>query len=230
MNADEKCCSRCRDVKPITDFHVHNAIQGRRRAYCKECHNKGNSVWAQDNKEKVSANNRAWANKHHAEIEEKRKAKADLNRARAASWYLSNKERALRSSAEYQKKNALKIKEYSSQWRELNVDRKRANDKAYQQANREAVTANNAAHRSRKRMAYGRFTGEQIAKLFDRQRGHCAICQYPLPKSFHRDHVIPLILGGTNDISNIQLLCRRCNCSKGGKDPIRHAQELGRLV
>ena len=31
------------------------------------------------------------------------------------------------------------------------------------------------------------------------------------------DHVIPEFLGGSSDPSNIQLLCRRCNRSKGHK-------------
>lgn len=31
------------------------------------------------------------------------------------------------------------------------------------------------------------------------------------------DHIVPLSQGGTNDISNLQLLCRSHNCSKGAK-------------
>lgn len=45
----------------------------------------------------------------------------------------------------------------------------------------------------------------------------------PCPKGHvgerHIDHVMPLRLGGSNYIENIQLLCRPCNLSKGSKHP-----------
>lgn len=31
------------------------------------------------------------------------------------------------------------------------------------------------------------------------------------------DHIIALHNGGTNDIENLQTLCKRCNCKKGVK-------------
>jgi hypothetical protein len=35
----------------------------------------------------------------------------------------------------------------------------------------------------------------------------------------HVDHIIPLARGGTNDITNFQALCPKCNLSKGVKLP-----------
>lgn len=40
----------------------------------------------------------------------------------------------------------------------------------------------------------------------------------------------PLARGGSNWISNIQLLCPRCNTSKKALDPIVWAQREGRLL
>jgi hypothetical protein len=59
--------------------------------------------------------------------------------------------------------------------------------------------------------------------IFFRDRGMCATCNKDLsglvtvetPKHF--DHIIPLAKGGINDVTNIQLLCEKCNLSKGQK-------------
>lgn len=58
--------------------------------------------------------------------------------------------------------------------------------------------------------------------IFLRDKGCCAICLNDLSgllkTDFHNaiDHIVPLNLGGINDISNFQLLCRTCNLEKLG--------------
>ena len=87
-----------------------------------------------------------------------------------------------------------------------------------------------ATRRARKRAAGGAFTPEQVAELHRKQRGKCANCAAELGSSFHRDHRVALSEGGSNDISNIELLCSTCNHRKHAKDPIAWAQENGRLL
>ena len=56
--------------------------------------------------------------------------------------------------------------------------------------------------------------------VFFRDRGRCAMCGKDLSGLFsvklkkHYDHIVPLALGGLNDVSNIQLLCSGCNNKK----------------
>lgn len=77
----------------------------------------------------------------------------------------------------------------------------------------------------------GRFTADQIDDLHAKQREKCANCRANIcPKTYHRDHRVALSRGGTNDISNIQLLCIPCNRRKYNKDPIEFAQAEGRLL
>ena len=84
--------------------------------------------------------------------------------------------------------------------------------------------------RARTRGAGGSFTAEDIARLHKLQRGKCACCGKKLGNAFHRDHINPLALGGSNRIENIQLLCSACNLKKGAKDPIEWAMEQGRIL
>jgi putative transposase len=54
---------------------------------------------------------------------------------------------------------------------------------------------------------------------YDLDRGQCAQCganvYLELTEEQHMDHIVPLAVGGTNDLSNLQLLCAPCNLAKG---------------
>lgn len=56
--------------------------------------------------------------------------------------------------------------------------------------------------------------------VFFRDRGRCCRCERDLGGTFspvnraEYDHIVPLALGGLNDVTNLQLLCKECNNSK----------------
>jgi len=59
-----------------------------------------------------------------------------------------------------------------------------------------------------------------------RDRGKCANCgagiTMELEADGHIDHIVPLAAGGSNDLVNLQLLCKECNLKKGAhKWPVR---------
>jgi len=177
-------------------------------------------------KEKRLAKNR----RYHKENKEKRNAES-------RRWYRENTEKALSASAEYMKmyraqpnfkddnrrrcldykaRNPEKIKEITRDWNKNNSAKKKAYDRG-----REA----------RKRGNGGTHTAEDIQDIFKQQRGKCAICAVSLKSiSWHVDHVIPVVAGGSNDRRNLQILCAPCNLGKGGKDPIDAMRSLGRLL
>lgn len=76
----------------------------------------------------------------------------------------------------------------------------------------------------RKDGALGRVTIPKWVKraVYFRDRGRCVVCQADvsgllnLGGEKHFDHMVPLISGGLNDVTNIQLLCAACNRKKGG--------------
>ncbi|MBY0263667.1 MAG: HNH endonuclease [Phycisphaerales bacterium] len=86
------------------------------------------------------------------------------------------------------------------------------------------------ARRARRRGTGGTFTAAEVEAVRRKQRGCCASCAASLASGFHRDHRVPLALGGPNTIDNIDLLCPPCNLRKGAKDPAVWAAENGRLL
>ncbi|WP_425128878.1 HNH endonuclease [Burkholderia gladioli] len=69
--------------------------------------------------------------------------------------------------------------------------------------------------------------------IFYRDHGRCGICNCDLTgliaidKEIHIDHMVPISLFGTNDPTNLQILCDSCNLKKGNRSAdtssIRHA-------
>ena len=51
--------------------------------------------------------------------------------------------------------------------------------------------------------------------VFQRDRYHCQSCGISQKETkLQIDHIIPLALGGSNDLSNLQTLCGPCNRRK----------------
>ena len=84
--------------------------------------------------------------------------------------------------------------------------------------------------RARERNIAGSFTRRDLERLFKLQCGKCAYCRVKLGRKHHVDHIVPVAKGGTNDPSNLQLLCIPCNRKKAARDPLDFARLLGLLV
>jgi 5-methylcytosine-specific restriction endonuclease McrA len=60
--------------------------------------------------------------------------------------------------------------------------------------------------------------------VFHRDKGECRTCKKRLDRTLsvtlqeHYDHIVPLSAGGVNDLSNIQLLCDKCNLEKSSRE------------
>lgn len=65
------------------------------------------------------------------------------------------------------------------------------------------------------------FSPEIREFAFARDGYRCQSCgQLATAKTLELDHIEPLSQGGTNDLSNLQTLCRRCNRRKADRrDP-----------
>lgn len=158
---------------------------------------------------------------------------------------MTPQEKSLKRALEWQKNNPERRKEIRAKWIANNLEKMRAIRKAWKLKNKEKVreerarwmrehpeirVANEAKRRARKLNAEGSFTKEQIVDLLVKQRNRCALCEKIVVDKYHRDHIVPLFLGGSNDIHNIQILCPECNLKKSYSDPIAYANKLGKLL
>ena len=65
------------------------------------------------------------------------------------------------------------------------------------------------------------------AKKLAAQGYECAFCSAKLQVSdSHLDHQTPLARGGTHDMENLQVLCRRCNSEKHAKTNAEYVEWL----
>lgn len=134
--------------------------------------------------------------------------------AYAKRYYQANKDYFAEHNRTYRSENLSERRAYCSAWKKANPEKNAAATR-----NRHAL-----------KRASGSHTADDILKIGGCQKWRCASCRRNIRDDYHVDHVEPLALGGSNDQSNLQLLCPPCNQSKHAKDPFRWAHENGRLL
>src|SRR5262249_18598006 len=78
----------------------------------------------------------------------------------------------------------------------------------WEQANPDKLAAKNQRRRARKEGNGGSFTAKQWAELKQKYDYRCLCCGRKEPEIvLTPDHVVPVVHGGSSDISNIQPLC-----------------------
>lgn len=167
------------------------------------------------------------------------------SQSRNARWMAENAEQRREWTVTHRQENADKIREMKKAWRDKNREHVRITDRqrgsrhkekvleralAWQRDNPDGVRARAARRRARKAGSSGNYTTVDIKVILKLQRGRCAYCRTRVGRAFHVDHIVPLFRGGSNDRTNIQICCSKCNSGKSARDPIEYARTTGRLL
>lgn len=144
-----------------------------------------------------------------------RKSNTEKVKAYRAEYIIKNKDRILSRQAEYQKEYRKNNKE------KIKYSRIRTKESIVRYMNnRRALLAK----------VGGKLSKGLEDRLYVLQKGRCACCGVELNGKYNLDHIVPLVLGGKNIDSNIQLLLPKCNREKYTKHPIDFMQSKGYLL
>jgi hypothetical protein len=244
---ETKICSKCGEEKPLTEYYVKDKLKGRLFSWCKVCHVKTTSARIKANPEKHAehARNAYWNDPDKANTRKKAWRENNLDKARAADKTYDDARKA--AKAEWRKVNAERRKAYNVAYREANAEKVKAYNLAYYANNKEEVSArikaaiaknpekyqvihsswkkanknavNSYTHKRRAKLAEsGNYTPAEWEALKVSLDNRCLMCKRQEPEiKLTVDHIVPIVEGGSNEISNIQPLCKSCNSKKHRK-------------
>jgi len=140
----------------------------------------------------------------------------DCSKTKLKKWVNDNIDHVRASARSRHQPYTDRQREWHHQNYQLQKDRILARNKAWAKSNPKRIRELSLAGTNRRKVrqlgAEGAHTHEEWTVLQEWCGHRCVCCDERKPLS--KDHIVPLIAGGSDYISNIQPLCRECNSSK----------------
>lgn len=206
----EKKCSICKRVKFISEFYKNKTKHDGLGSICKICSHSAYKKWSKENPDKAKNYSKEWMIKNKEYVkgyqdkyrkEHPRKLKGTRIRLVQNLTGNTQAERAAESARLYY---------------ERNVQKERERQRKYAKLHPEQYQAKRQNRRAREKNAVGRITEKEWKSVLDKYGRRCLCCRRD-DVTISMDHVVPLAVGGTNTVDNVQPLCRSCNSKKGTK-------------
>jgi len=157
-------------------------------------HKKHNKKWRSENKERNKNNHKKWDTTHRKQNNERAKKYREKHKKQIASY-----------GKNYRKIHKNYFQQYEKKRKKL---LHRINQRRY----------HGACRRIRKINAEGSHTIGEWELLKKQYNYTCPSCGRKEPNiKLSEDHIIPLSKGGSDNIENMQPLCKNCNCKKHTK-------------
>ena len=190
----EKKCSKCGEVKSVTEFYKQIASPDGLYRWCKACARIYQKVYYAKHREEIAARQEVYYKGHREE-------RAVYSKVYYKVYYKRHREKIAARQKVYRDRHQKKLAIYR---------------KVYREGHLEQFRMYATQHRVLKAGASGYATVEQIQARIDYYGKCCYICGAPYE---HIDHVIPLSKGGSNWPANLRPTCSKCNLKKGSKWP-----------
>jgi len=140
--------------------------------------------------------------------------KTDYNLTKK-EWRDSNKEKVKESRKKWAVKNKEKRNIITKRWSEKNREKRKEYFKKWRLDNLEKCRQYSRNRRARIYEAFGSHIIGDWETLKAQYNWTCPACGKSEPEiQLTEDHIIPLVKGGSNNIENIQPLCKNCNSRK----------------
>lgn len=228
-----RVCSQCGQEKSIEEFYIKVSRTGRRHSWCRQCQAAYSAARyaaakaARPPREKPIIIERTCTHcKRTLPLEQfpikstttgqRRAVCRECHNAKNAAFKRENAEQTKASRLDYYQRNREEVLERLRRYREEHPEADRATHSKWKANNKSAVNA--ATHRRRSKIKGNGgdgWTAAQWEALKAEYDYACLMCGRQEPDiQLHADHIVPVQYGGTNDIDNIQPLCKSCNSRK----------------
>lgn len=224
---DIKECTKCKEVKPTSDFYKNRAAKDGLQCRCKDCQN--SAVKANATKEKTNAYAAKWRARNRSVINERAREASKKKylenpekfKDKAKEWRDKNIERARETSKKFRENNPGYAKEYNAKYYKKNSDSIKEAVASYRMSNSEKlrpIDRERAMRRvSKKKNATPSWANrnaiKEIYKTADRLTRSSGVAH-------EVDHIVPLQsdrVCGLHCESNLAIIESVLNKSKGNR-------------
>lgn len=214
-----KRCTKCKCTKPRTTqfFSRSKARKDGLDPHCKACR----KAYAAENADRLKAYRKAYYLENREAMLAQNREYHEEHRDRLISYHReyrqANLEERQRKEREYNEAHRVERNIAAAKYREKNREAIRERNRKWGKENVKAKVENNHRRRVLLNGAKGTHTTEEVQQMLADQGYRCAYCEESLDSEYHRDHMIPVSRGGSNDWTNLCVACIWCNLSKKDK-------------